>query len=113
MHRADGCILRGITTLLPFITWPSRIVSSSRKYQYGCTVGAGCGKSCMLSGQPVMMKSDNSANAGSTFVSSCRDSKQTGSTFGTCAMLMSRPGIALVGFVSRTKASEMTATTTE
>ena len=43
-----------------------------------------------------MMKSDNSAKAGSTFVSSCRDSKQTGSTFGTCAMLMSRPGIALV-----------------
>ena len=82
--RVPARILRGIITLLPFITRPSRIVSSSRKHQYECRC---CGKSCMLSGQPVMMKSDNSASAGSTFVSSCRDPKRVDSTFSTCALL--------------------------
>ena len=46
--------------------------------------------------QPVMMTSGSSTKVESAFISSCRDLSRVSSTFRTCAMLMSKPGIYLV-----------------
>ena len=90
--RVAGLTLVGIITLLPFIMSPSRIVNSWRRHQYGCRCS---GISCMPLGQPVRIRYASSAKVGSAFVSSCRDSSHVGSTFRTCAMLMSKLGISL------------------
>lgn len=103
-QRVPGLMLLGMTTLLPFMTIPSRIVNSSRKHEYGWRCSS---RSCMLSGQPVMIRSVSATKVESAFVSSCRDSRQVGSTFRTCAMLLSKPGIslALPGWVRRERIS--------
>lgn len=91
-------------TLLPFMTIPSRIVNSSRKHQYGWRCS---GRSCTPFGWPVMIRSVRVAKVEYALVSSCRDSRQVGSTFRTCAMLMSKPGISQVlsGWMGREKVS--------
>ena len=95
MQVIGGSILEGITTLSPFMTSPSRIVNSSRRHKYW---SRSSGKSCVLSGQPVMMRSVSAAKVMSAFISSCKDLSRVGSAFRTSAMSMSRPGIALTAF---------------
>ena len=90
--RVPDLVPQGMTTLFPVMKSPSEIVNSARNHQYGCRCS---GKSCMLSGQPVMMRSVNVAKVESTFVSSCSDRSRVDSTFRTCPMLMSRPCISL------------------
>lgn len=90
--RVPGVMLLGMTTLLPFMTIVSGIANSSRKHQYRWRYSS---RSCMLFGQPVMIRSVSVARVQSAFVTSCQDSRRLGSTFRTCAMLISKPEISL------------------